>query len=166
MPIPLIFISSTFLEFDVEREQLQRLLTKILPVGCNLSEVLASDSRDLESNLKNQIDKADILILLLGIRYGSQKGKISWTEREVRHAYERGKKIFPYMKKQKPPSRALELDRKKQKALEKLIQFVQKEVSPNIPRYSDMVELGMLVVRDVLYEIERLNQLARDENTD
>jgi len=149
MSVPMIFISSTFLEFGDERRNLQSILTKTLPIACNLAEHLACDTPDLELHLRKCIDKADIIVLLLGIRYGSTKGRISWTEKEVRYAYSCRKRILPYIKDQPPPHPIADLDQKKQEALHSFTDFIERTISPSIPRFSTLQELVALVVRDI-----------------
>jgi hypothetical protein len=119
MPAPMVFISYTFLEFKKERRQLHRILTSVLPVACDIAEFLTCDTPDLEAELQKRIDKADVVVLLLGIRYGSTAGKLSWTHREVRYAKSCGKRILPYMKEQEPPSEIADIDVRKQRALKR-----------------------------------------------
>jgi hypothetical protein len=166
MPALMVFISSTFLEFKTEREQLHRILTKVLPVACNLPESLTSDTSDLQKYLHRRIEKADVIILLLGIRYGSLKGEIAWIEEEIRFAHKRGKKILPYLKQQERPPEIADLDERKQKALDSFIQFVKDEIAPNIPRFSDLLELVALVVRDVAYETDKRYRDTYEESFD
>jgi hypothetical protein len=155
MSSPTVFISSTFLEFEVERRELQRILTCVLGVPCRIAEDLTCDTSDLDAELKKWIDEADIIILLLGIRYGSKRGKISWTEKEVKYAKDMRKRILPYFKKQDPPSPILDLDESKRKALGRFIRFIEKEIAPNIPRFSDMAKLVGMAVRDVMHTQEK-----------
>ena len=164
MVAPLVFISSTFLEFKDERENLQRIITKVLPLACNLAETLTCETPNLEAHLKKNVDKADIVILLLGMRYGSLNGKISWTEEEVRYAHKLGKKILPYIKQQKPPIQTVDSDQKMQNALDSFIKFVEKKISPSIPRFADVYDLIAMVTRDLVYELEKRNREAYQDS--
>lgn len=163
MSAQMVFISSTFLEFKEERRVLHKILTRFLPVACEIADYLTCDTPNLEAELKKWINKADIIIILLGVRYGSTVKKISWTEKEVRYAKNRNKRILPYMKKQKPPSEILDLDEKKQKALERFVRFIEKEISASIPRFSNNPELIALAVRDILNVIEILQRENYDD---
>lgn len=162
MPALTVFISSTFLEFENDRRELHRILTCYLSVACNKAEDLTCDTPDLEAEQKRWIEEADIVILLLGSRYGS--GNISWTEKEVRYAKQRGKRILAYKKEEKPLSPMLELDLGKQEALESFVRFVEKEVTASIPRFSKRLDLVAMAVRDVTVEVEkRKREEAKEE---
>lgn len=90
-------------------------------------------------------------------------GCISWTEKEVRFAQRLGKRILPYKKAQEPPPTILDLDKEKQEALEKFETFFAEKIAPSIPRFSDMLELVGLAVRDVTREVVRIEQQTERE---
>jgi nucleoside 2-deoxyribosyltransferase len=151
MPAPKVFLSSTFLEFEVERRKLHRVLTRVLSVACVLAEYLTSESRNLEDALRKCIDESDVVVLLLGLRYGSLSENISWTHKEVRYAYNQGKKILPYFKEQEVPSTMNDIDVHNETELKKFRKFIRENITPSIPRFSEIEELVALVVRDVLH---------------
>lgn len=168
MSAPVVFISSTFLEFPEERKRLHEIVTSFLPVACQRADQLTADSPDLDAALKAWIRRADVIILLLGIRYGSmcKPLKISWTEREIEHAQKLGKKILPYLKAQVETPVA-DRDRKHQVALEAFKATIRKKVTCNIPVFSDFPELVALAIRDLKDVVDRFQESARvDSYTD
>jgi len=165
MPVPMVFISSTFLEFEDERRILQSKLTKTLPVGCRLAEYLSCETPELEEKLKRCIDEADVVVLLLGIRYGSGPGEISWTEREVKYALERDKRVLAYMKQQEPPPTVVDIDIKKQEALQRFKAYVKEKIG-NIPRFSDTYDLIALAVRDIHGIVKEFERTTYEEGFD
>ncbi len=149
MPVPMVFISSTFLDFQEERKIIRSKLTDILPVGCKMAEKLSCSTPNLDRELKRWIDDSDIVVLLLGFRYGSVVRNISWTEKEIRYAKKQNKKILPYEKEQQPPSVIVDVDVEKERALNEFKSYIHKNVSASIPRFLDMLDLIGLIVRDV-----------------
>jgi len=170
MPAPKVFLSSTFLEFEEERRVLHRTVTRVLSIACEMAEYLTPQSENLEADIRKCIDASDIIVLLLGLRYGSLKGDISWTREEISYAIRKGKKIFPYSKKYQPgPRTLLDVDEYKQNALEEFVEYIKENVSPAIPTFSTTYTLIGLVVRDIVrktQEFERdsyYNSFAQDE---
>jgi Domain of unknown function (DUF4062) len=162
MPSLSVFISSTFLDFLEVRVELKSRITKVLPVSCCIAEHLTTTSPNLHMELKTWVKDADVIILLLGMRYGSldPASNISWTEEEIRNAQADGKRILPYRKK--PSKRALEtdVDEKKQSELRAFVGWLHDKVSCNIPIFADTTDLIAFVVRDLQLELHRREQYA------
>src|SRR2546428_8859619 len=66
----------------------------------NCAERMGQDSvGSLGKYLEMWIDKSDVVILLIGLKYGTEPDDgISWTEREFRYALDKGKPIFCYFR--------------------------------------------------------------------
>lgn len=158
MPAPKVFLSSTFLEFRKERRALHRTVTRVLPIACEMAEYLTPQSKNLEAAIRKCIDASDIIVLLLGLRYGSLKGDISWTREEIAYAISKGKKIFPYIKYQPVPRTVLDVDEYKQNALAEFVEFTKENVSPAIPTFSTIRTLIGLVVRDIVREMQEIER--------
>jgi hypothetical protein len=157
MPALKVFLSSCFQDFRIEREKLHTALTTALAVACQRAEYLTSRSQDLEKALRECIDDADIVVLLLGPRYGSTSGGVSWTQKEVMHAHRQGKTILPYMREMSQCAGECDL------ALEEFERFILDDICPSIPRFSSIEELVALVVRDVIHEIQAVQREAYEE---
>jgi len=153
-----VFISSTLLDFKEERRKLHRILTSCLPVACQIAEYLTPKTPNLQVELQRWIDDADIVILLLGERYGSSSMEMSWTEREIAYAISCKKKIMPYIRETDAQeasdiARKVDMDTAKQEALKRFIEHLEHKVAANIPRFASDEELIAFVVRDVCEEV-------------
>lgn len=148
-----VFISSPFLEFQKERMELHRVLTKVLPVACEVAEYLTSQTKNLEHELEKCIKRSNIIILLIGSRYGGEDRGKSWTQKEIEFAKKHKKEILPYMKVIDNENISkirnnYDIDKRKSKQLKKFVKYIEKG-HPNIPRFRDLFILTGLVVRDV-----------------
>lgn len=149
--VPTVFLSSTFADFGKERSILMEVIP-YLDVHLICAERKGYDGLILEKSLKRWIDESDMIILLIGMRYGSEsESDYSWTEEEIRYAIKKNKRIFAYVRKLDSEQKMLvDQDMKKAKKFEKFAEMVNKHV-PVIPRYSyeKPYQLGAIVVRDV-----------------
>lgn len=103
MARPSIFISSTFYDFKILRDDLARAL-KDLGYDTIRNEVGAipySRSEKLESSCYKEVENCDILVCIIGGRYGSgstvSPGSI--TQNELRSAYDQGKQVYVFVEK-------------------------------------------------------------------
>lgn len=56
-------------------------------------------TKKLEQHLQEWIDASDIVVLLIGLRYGSKSDDgVNWTEKEVQYALSKGKCVFCYIR--------------------------------------------------------------------
>ena len=166
MPAPKVFLSSTFLEFREERKILHQVLTRVLGIACEMAEYLTPQSMNLEADLRKCIDASDIVVLLLGLRYGSLTGNISWTHGEIVYAVGEDKKIFPYIKYQPVTRTVLDVDEYKQNELAEFVEFIREKVSPSIPTCSTTETLIGLVVRDIVREMHEIETALRENSFD
>lgn len=90
-----VFISSTFVDMKEERQACVEAILKAGHIPAGMELFTANDKSQLEI-IKRWINDSDMLVLLLGGRYGSieaTSGK-SYTELEYRYAVESGKTVF------------------------------------------------------------------------
>ncbi len=153
-----VFLSSTFLEFKAERKILHRVITRYLSVAADMAEYLTCETPNLEEELKKWIDKSQIIVLLLGIRYGSTCEGISWTRKEIEYAKEGGKEILPYLKEQEIPNTVLDLDDNKRLALQEFVKYVRTRIKANIPMFETTEDLTAVVTKDLCREIALYEQ--------
>src|SRR3990172_2562480 len=105
-----------------------------------------------------------MILLLIGSRYGSESTSTeSWTEREIRYAIRKGKRVYAYLRELDTHDKNL-IDPNVTKA-ELLSIFIKKVESyiPNIPRFcrGENFRLVALAVRDVVRYREELKQAER-----
>jgi Domain of unknown function (DUF4062)/S-layer homology domain len=115
-----VFISSTFVDLQNEREAIYRDLMRLgcIPVGM---ELFPAANEDQFSYIKKIIDQSDIYILIIGGRYGSlAEDGMSFTEKEYHYAVSKGLEIlvFPHRSPQSLPRFKTEENRKSRKKLE------------------------------------------------
>lgn len=92
-----IFVSSTFLDLQKERQQALRALLRCdcIPAGM---EFFPSSDEDLWSLIRGIVDDCDYYVLLIGSRYGSVTRRgISYTEAEYEYARKTGKPILAFL---------------------------------------------------------------------
>lgn len=90
-----IFISSTYIDMiDERQEAVQTILeNQHIPAGM---ELFSAQNVEQWNVIKKWIDRSDIIVLLLGNRYGSidKKSKISYTQMEYEYAVKKNKPII------------------------------------------------------------------------
>jgi hypothetical protein len=151
-----VFISSTFREFEAERLVLKSSLDWSLNCGCLIAEQLPAESSDLTTAIKRWIDRAEIIVLLIGFHRGSSSpsGGISWTRSEIDYAVSKDKKILPYSKVNDPRK----VGRAEREALSEFQTYIEEKVTPSIPRFRDTYQLIAMVVRDVERATQAIEQ--------
>ena len=147
-----VFLSSTFADFEEERSVLMEVMPYI-DIHLICAERKGDRGLRLEKSLERWIDESDMIILLIGMRYGSEsESGYSWTEHEIRYALKKKKRVFAYVRKLDSKEYKMLVDRDMEKA-EKLEEFVKKirKHVPIIPRYpyDKVYQLVAMAIRDV-----------------
>lgn len=103
MAKPRIFISSTYYDLRVIRADLERFLKELgyEPVLFERGHVPYGREEALEEYCYREISNCDIVITVIGGKYGSQSKdhKNSITQKELRTAIELGKQIYVFVEK-------------------------------------------------------------------
>ena len=159
-----IFLSSTFKEFRDERYEIAKL-AGILSVLINGAEDWGDRGKSKEETLKMNVDKSDVVVLLVGNLYGNESKELgkSFTEIEINHAFSQGKRIFAYFRENKENETANE-SKEKQRKLEKFKKLIEDKIAI-IPRYNkgDLTRLIALLVRDIIYYKYEAEEEAYDD---
>ena len=112
--------------------------------------------------LKNSIHNSDVIILLIGERYGSESNSgESWTEKEVMYAMAKGKKIFAYKRRNPNHVVLVDIDRRKNDKLRDFITMVEAnlgEMPPYIYKENHIL-IGMVVCDVDRYAIQMENKV-------
>lgn len=162
-----VFLSSTFSDFSEER----KILTESIPyikIHVNCAERMGCSQQDLAKTIKEWIDESDMIVLLIGGKYGTfSNNHQSWTRLEFSYAKKKNKPIFAYFRELHNETKLyvdVDIDQKKQDELKRFIEDVEKYAS-NIPRY-DHDKIYLLVAM-VIRDLERQQvKLDRKENED
>jgi len=92
-----VFISSTFVDLESERETIRKLVIDMgyIPLGM---ESFPATNEEQFSYIKKVIDDSDYYILVIGARYGSvTEDGISFTEKEYDYALEQKKVVLAFI---------------------------------------------------------------------
>lgn len=91
-----IFISSTYDDLKDERSQVIRAILEMghIPVGM---EMFSAADEEQWKLIARQIDETDYYIVILGHRYGSLTGPISYTEKEFAYAVSKGIPVYGFI---------------------------------------------------------------------
>lgn len=120
-----IFISSTFLDLEEERDKIIETILGIyhLPVGM---EMFSAGNDEQWEIIKDTIASSDYYILIIAHRYGSvTKEGISYTEKEYNYAVELDKPILAFIKNQDTPTEPKQRESDPEK-IKKLNEFITK----------------------------------------
>jgi hypothetical protein len=84
-----IFVSSTFEDLKEERSQVIRAILEMghIPVGM---EMFSAADEEQWKIITRQIDETDYYVVIVGNRYGSMTGGVSYTEKEYDYAIAKG----------------------------------------------------------------------------
>jgi SAM-dependent methyltransferase len=95
---PRVFLSSTYEDLASYRDEVMRALSGCEVIFKGMEHFGASQGAPLEICLK-QIEDSDLVICLLGTRYGScpEGSSISYTEHEIEHALKLKRPIHVYL---------------------------------------------------------------------
>lgn len=185
-----IFVSSTFLDLQEEREQIIKACLEMghIPVGM---EMFSASDEEQWKIIQRQIDEIDYYVILVAHRYGSttQEG-LSYTEKEYNYAVSKGIPILGFVIDDSAPWPADRIENDetmkislisfKEKIKSKLVNFwsnkdelhakfsiaLMKAIVNN-PR-SGWVKSEEAIGTDIMKELSRLsseNSKLRDENS-
>ncbi|KDD27838.1 DUF4062 domain-containing protein [Bordetella bronchiseptica] len=103
MARPQIFISSTFYDLKVVRDDIARAMKELgyETIRHEMGAIPYARSDKLESSCYREIANCDILVCIIGGRYGSSSTVMpgSITQNELRSAYEQGKQVYVFVDK-------------------------------------------------------------------
>jgi len=103
MARPQVFISSTYYDLKTIREDISRYLrdSGYDSIRHEIGAVPYSRNEKLESSCYKEIENCDILVCIIGGRFGaaSSTSSGSVTQNELRSAYEQGKQVFIFVDK-------------------------------------------------------------------
>lgn len=144
-----IFISSTYIDLQEERQEVMNALLELdcIPSGMELFPATNEEQWDL---IKDVIDECDYYVLILGGRYGSlDKDDIGYTEKEYRYALEIGKPIISFLHKEPEnlPKKKTETTDNGQKKFEDFRELVQEKMCKY---WTTSAELGSVVSRSLI----------------
>jgi len=146
-----VFLSSTFSDFPEERDFIKKCVPNI-DIFVNCAENKGDVGMTLKKTIKQWIDDSDMILLLIGDKYGTeQNNKCSWTQEEFEYAKKCKKRIFAYLRILPEKLNQLsDKNEKKNKKLQKFKKLVENHVA-NIPRYKyeDFCTLITFVIRDL-----------------
>lgn len=166
MPTQTVFLSSTFADFTKERTKLAEVLP-FVDVHVSLAERAGDRGKKLLDTLRDLIDHADIVVLLIGSRAGSASDTGQyWTKDEVDYAFEKGKRVFAYVRD--VPRELIPLtdpNRDGEMGITSLLDAVKKKVAL-IPHYKrgECCKLTAMVIRDVTRHVEESNKVRGNDN--
>ena len=92
-----VFISSTFLDLESERETIRKLVIDMgyIPLGM---ESFPATNEEQFGYIQKVIDNSDYYILVIGGRYGSiTEDGISYTEKEYDYALSKEKVVLAFV---------------------------------------------------------------------
>src|ERR1700710_3079374 len=93
-----VFVSSTFLDLQAEREAVVSALLQMdaFPAGMELFPATDDDAWTL---IKRVINESDYYLLVIGGKYGSidPETELSFTEKEYDYAVEQGKPVMAFL---------------------------------------------------------------------
>lgn len=84
-----IFVSSTFEDLKVERDQVIKAILEMghIPVGMEMFSAADEQQWDI---IKKQIDQSDYYVVIVAHRYGSMDNNVSYTEKEYDYSVSKG----------------------------------------------------------------------------
>jgi hypothetical protein len=91
-----IFISSTYDDLKSERNQVIKAVLEMghIPVGM---EMFSAADEEQWKIISRQIDESDYYVVIVGHRYGSMSGSVSYTEKEFDYALSKGVPIYGFV---------------------------------------------------------------------
>ena len=107
MAKPRIFISSTFYDLRQIRAELDKFITNLgyEPVRNEEGDIPYGKEEELQKYCYKEIENVDILVSIIGNRYGSpaaveeKEKEYSITQREIKTAYESNKHVYIFIDK-------------------------------------------------------------------
>ena len=153
MKIPLrVFLSSSYEDLASHRDEVIRILAKCEAVFKGMEYFGASQDTPLETCFKH-IEESDLIICLIGTRYGScpEGQSISFTELEIDHAIKLGRPVHVYLMDEDQPviKRFIDVGDNADR-LRRLRERLQKEFTVSF--FSDPKDLSEKILQD-LYKV-------------
>jgi len=160
-----VFVSSTYDDLIDYREEVLRALTRCEKIYRGMEFFGASSSTTLEHCL-SQVEQSDLVICLLGTRYGSRPpgSHLSFTEHEISHAFEIKRPVHAYFIDDDQPVRRKHVDvGEDAEALEAFKGWLRERVSA-CP-FTTPTDLAMKIMQDMsAYPPTRDNRLMRGKS--
>ena len=146
-----VFVSSTYDDLREERQQATQAILEVgyFPSGMELFPASNDEQWEL---IKRVIEESDYYIIIVAGRYGSLgPGGISYTELEYDYAVQKGIPVLGFVRADLDniPSGLVE---KSEDSVQKLNGFRKKVMSKTCRKYSSSTELGMAVMKSLVYE--------------
>lgn len=117
-----VFVSSTFMDLEKEREIAVQTLMKMNCIPSGMELFPAADIEQFEF-IKKIIDDCDYYLLIIGGRYGSMTEEgISYTEKEYDYAIKKGIKVIAFLHKN-PKKLSVENSEVSKETIDKLEAF-------------------------------------------
>ncbi|MCZ8388264.1 hypothetical protein BI147_00090 [Achromobacter xylosoxidans] len=167
-----IFVSSTFRDLEVERQEVMHALLELdcIPSGMELFPAANEDQWNL---IQRVIDDCDYYLLILGGRYGSiGPDGISYTEMEYRYALSKQKPTIAFL--HRDPGKIIAANSESTEEGKAKLKSFRESVEKKLCKYWDSPqELGSVVSRSLIQLIKstpavgwvRANELADREAT-
>ncbi len=110
-----VFISSTYEDLKEERAQVIKSVLEMghMPVGM---EMFSAADEEQWKIIARQIDETDYYILIVGNRYGSVTGGVSFTEKEFDYAISKGIPVLGFIVDPSVEPLARHVDKEEEKA--------------------------------------------------
>lgn len=103
MAKPRVFISSTFFDLRSMRASLERFVREIGydPILFERGHIAWDKDMQLESSCYREINSCDILIAVIGGKFGSQSrnNESSITQNEIKESFDKGKQVYLFVDK-------------------------------------------------------------------
>lgn len=167
-----VFVSSTFMDLEKEREIAVQTLMKMDCIPSGMELFPAADIEQFEF-IKKVIDDCDYYLLIIGGKYGSMTEEgVSYTEKEYEYALEKGIKVIAFLHKS-PEELPAKDSETTTETIEKLNKFRNKvskgrlvEFWENKDQLAGMVALGITSLKKMYPAIGwvRANQTSSIES--
>ncbi len=148
-----VFISSTFSDLQVERQEILQALLELdcIPSGM---ELFPAANEDQLSLIRKVISDCDYYIVIIAGKYGSIGPEgLSYTEMEYRYAIEAGKPLIAFIHRniQSLPGNKLEENDEARKKLATFMELAKKKM---VKFWDSPQELGSVVSRSLIQLIK------------
>lgn len=144
-----VFVSSTYEDLADYRQDVQSALLRCDAVFKGMEFFGASSEKTLDHCL-SEVQHADLVICLIGTRYGSRppSSDLSYTEHEIAHAFGLERPVLAYFIDEEQPLPSKHVDTGDDaKALAELKRWIGERVMPG--RFTTPPNLAMLIMRDI-----------------
>ena len=148
-----VFIAATFIDLKDFRQVAMEAILRIglIPVTF---ENLPSTTKNIQDAVKKMIEASDIVIFIVGHRYGATFGelKTSWTEFEFEYAKQLKKPILAFLTAEDIPLPVSKIDIQRNR-----IEYFRNRIESEyfVARFSSPSELGSSIVQGLTHLISR-----------